>query len=439
VRGLKAKFLKTGLISIAIRSFGAVLSVLVTVFLARVLGVDGFGAYAYVLAILTLLALPAEAGIPQLVTRETALGMVRKSTARVVGIWRWATTIGVVMGVAIALGLGVVQMAWPGVMGEHADLFFAGLLLPLALALTHIVAAFLRGLRNVVSAQLVGSVTAPLAFIVFICVLLGIDTEITPSSAMGLYFLSTGIALSLGILLFFKVRPWRAVEKIKPAYETKAWMKSLMPLSMITGFRVINAQVDLVLLGILAATMDVGVYKAMLVFSAALLLPQQAINDVISPYLVSSHETGNKHKLETIVFMTALASFVLMLFPALIFLFWGGSIIELVYGEEYKSGYVALVILLAGQVVNAGSGPVALLLNMTGYERYTLRGVGVSTILNVVLNAILIPKYGIAGAAVASALTVMGWNLILVYFVATKLGINSSVINSLLFRKMSKI
>jgi O-antigen/teichoic acid export membrane protein len=439
VRGLKAKFLKTGLISIAIRSFGAVLSVLVTVFLARVLGVDGFGAYAYVLAILTLLALPAEAGIPQLVTRETALGMVRKSTARVVGIWRWATTIGVVMGVAIALGLGVVQMAWPGVMGEHADLFFAGLLLPLALALTHIVAAFLRGLRNVVSAQLVGSVTAPLAFIVFICVLLGIDTEITPSSAMGLYFLSTGIALSLGILLFFKVRPWRAVEKIKPAYETKAWMKSLMPLSMITGFRVINAQVDLVLLGILAATMDVGVYKAMLVFSAALLLPQQAINDVISPYLVSSHETGNKHKLETIVFMTALASFVLMLFPALIFLFWGGSIIELVYGEEYKSGYVALVILLAGQVVNAGSGPVALLLNMTGYERYTLRGVGVSTILNVVLNVILIPKYGIAGAAVASALTLVGWNLILVYFVARELGINSSVINSLLFRKMSKI
>ena len=412
---------------------------LVTIILARVLGVDGFGEYAYVLAILTLLALPAQAGIPQLVTRETALGMVRKSTARVVGIWRWATKIGVVMGGAIALGLGVVQMAWPDVMGEHADLFFAGLLLPLALALTHIVAAFLRGLRNVVLAQLVGSVTAPLAFIVFISVLLGINTEITPSSAMGLNFLSTGIALSLGMLLFFKVRPWRAVEKIEPAYETKAWIKSLMPLSMITGFSFINAQFALIMLGILAAKMDVGVYKAMMVFSSALLIAQQAINDVISPYLVSSHETGNKHKLETIVFMTALASFVFMLFPALIFAFWGGSIIELVYGEEYRPGYVALVILLVGQVVNAGSGPVALLLNMTGYERYTLRGVGVSTILNVVLCVILIPKYGIAGAAVASALTLVGWNLILVYFVARKLGINSTVINSLLFRKMSKI
>jgi O-antigen/teichoic acid export membrane protein len=98
-----------------------------------------------------------------------------------------------------------------------------------------------------------------------------------------------------------------------------------------------------------------------------------------------------------------------------------------------------LLILLVGQVVNAGCGPVAQLLNMTGYEKYTLRGVGVSTILNVVLNVILIPKYGIAGAAVASALTLVGWNLILVYFVARELGINSSVINSLLFRKMSKI
>lgn len=439
MRGLKGKFLKTGLVSITIRSFGAVLTVLVTAILARVLGVDGFGAYAYVLAILTLLALPAQAGIPQLVTRETALGMVRKSTARVVGIWRWATTIGLVMGGAIALGLGVVQMAWPDVMGEHADLFFAGLLLPLALALMYIVTAFLRGLRNEVPALLVGSLAAPLAYIVFIGVLLGINTEITPSSAMGLYFLSTAIALSLGMLLFFKARPWRAVEKIEPVYETKAWMKSLMPLSMETGCRTINAQVGLVLLGILAAKMDVGVYKAMLVFSTALLLPQQAINGVVSPYLVSLHETGNKHKLEAIVFITALASFVLMLIPALIFVFWGGSIIEHVYSEEYRLGYVALVILLVGQVVNAGSGPVALLLNMTGYERYTLRGVGVSTILNIVLNIILIPKYGITGAAVASALTLVVWNLMLVYFVARKLGINSSVINSLLFRKMSKI
>src|SRR5690606_22791138 len=170
--------------------------------------------------------------------------------------------------------------------------------------------------------------------ILLIGAFLGSNAEITPSGAMALNFFSTGIALSVGILLFFKVRPWRAVGKIEPAYETSVWIRSLMPLSMITGFRIINGQVNLVLLGILAATTDVGVYKAMLVFSAALQLPQQAINGVISPYLVAAHEKDEKKKLEGIVFMTALASFVLMLIPALIFVFWGAPIIGLVYGEE---------------------------------------------------------------------------------------------------------
>lgn len=429
---------RTGVVSIGLKSCGALLSILVTALLARLLGVEEFGAYAYVLAVLTLLALPAEAGIPQLVAREAALGMVRKSTARVVGIWRWATRIGVAMGGLIALGLWVVQLVRPDVMGEHAGLFLVGSLLPLVLALMHIVAAFLRGLRNVVPALLVDSVVAPLTFIVLIGALVGGNAEITASGAMGLHVVSIVIALSLGALLSFKVRPWRAAGRIEPAYDAGAWIKSLMPLSMITGFRVINAQINLVLLGVLAATTDVGVYKAVLVFSAALLLPQQAINGVISPYLVSSHERGEKKKLESIVFITALSSFVLMLIPALIFMLWGGPIIELVYGEEYRQGYVALVILLVGQVVNAGSGPVALLLNMTGYERYTLRGVGVSTMLNVVLCVILVPGYGLAGAAVASAATMVGWNLMLVYFVAKKLGINSSVINSLPLRNMSK-
>ena len=79
--------------------------------------------------------------------------------------------------------------------------------------------------------------------------------------------------------------------------------------------------------------------------------------------------------------------------------------------------------------MNAAVGPVALLLNMTGYERYTMRGVGVSTILNILFNALLIPHYGMVGAAFATAITMIGWNILLLYFVKTKLNLNSSIFN----------
>jgi O-antigen/teichoic acid export membrane protein len=48
------------------------------VLLARMLGAEGYGIYAYAFALVTLLAMPAKAGLPQLVVRETARGVAGK-------------------------------------------------------------------------------------------------------------------------------------------------------------------------------------------------------------------------------------------------------------------------------------------------------------------------------------------------------------------------
>ncbi|MDJ0571261.1 MAG: polysaccharide biosynthesis C-terminal domain-containing protein, partial [Pleurocapsa sp. MO_192.B19] len=54
-------------------------------------------------------------------------------------------------------------------------------------------------------------------------------------------------------------------------------------------------------------------------------------------------------------------------------------------------------------MVNVSTGSVGLLLNMTGNESYTLISRVSSTVLNVVLNALLIPRWGLEGAAIATA------------------------------------
>ena len=84
-----------------------------------------------------------------------------------------------------------------------------------------------------------------------------------------------------------------------------------------------------------------------------------------------------------------------------------------------------MAILVLGQLVNVGSGSVALLLNMTGYEWDTAKGVGIAAGVNFVLSLLLIPIVGIEGAAMANAVSVAVWNILMAGWVYKKLKIKS--------------
>jgi O-antigen/teichoic acid export membrane protein len=73
-------------------------------------------------------------------------------------------------------------------------------------------------------------------------------------------------------------------------------------------------------------------------------------------------------------------------------------------------------------------GSVAQLLNMTGHERDMARGVVIAAISNIVLNAVLIPPFGMQGAAIATATTLLIWNYLLYRDVKYRLGIETIAI-----------
>ncbi|MDQ3564372.1 MAG: polysaccharide biosynthesis C-terminal domain-containing protein [Pseudomonadota bacterium] len=82
---------------------------------------------------------------------------------------------------------------------------------------------------------------------------------------------------------------------------------------------------------------------------------------------------------------------------ALSMIIFGRWILLTVFGLEFVSGATALAILSAAQIVNAAMGSVGLLLIMTGHERDTATGVGIAAAVNVTLNVLLIPVWGLKG------------------------------------------
>ena len=85
-------------------------------------------------------------------------------------------------------------------------------------------------------------------------------------------------------------------------------------------------------------------------------------------------------------------------------------------------------------LVNALCGSVGLLLIMTGYERKAAAIMGTAALLNIIMNVVLIPLYGTVGAAISTAVSMVAWNLAMLYQVIRIHHINPSIFRSILLK-----
>jgi O-antigen/teichoic acid export membrane protein len=122
---------------------------------------------------------------------------------------------------------------------------------------------------------------------------------------------------------------------------------------------------------------------------------------------------------------------ILLSLPIGIILIFFGKVFLSIYGTDFAIGLSSLRILCIGQLVNASVGSVGLLLIMTGHERDSAWGIGLGAIANVILNFLLIPPWGIDGAAIATSSSMVIWNIILMWFVWKRLGIFSTALGKI--------
>jgi O-antigen/teichoic acid export membrane protein len=87
------------------------------------------------------------------------------------------------------------------------------------------------------------------------------------------------------------------------------------------------------------------------------------------------------------------------------------------FGKEFIAGTGVLYILLLGQLSNTFSGSLALILQMTGNEKVFRNILTLGLIINVLLNIILIPRIGMIGAAIASAISLIVWNVLSLIYI----------------------
>lgn len=427
--GIAAHLVSSAAGTAGLRVVATGLAFVTSVVLARLLGPSGYGVYAYVIALLYLLSIPASMGMSKLLIRNVSAYRARSEPGLTAGLLERSDQLVVAASIAVAL---IAYAASAGLSGDPTSTktrcFWIVLpALPL-LVLARTKQSALQGLNRVVLGQLAENIVLPGFFLLLVGVWwVAPRTELEPSTTVGLYVVSTGFALGTALHLLRKHLPSEVADS-EAEYDTRQWMRSAVPLFLVAGLHVINSRTDVVMLGALADPESVGIYNVAARGAEFVVFFLSAAERAFGPTVASLYEYDAKEKLQRLVTTLAQGVFLLSIPVAASFIFFGDWILDFVYGPSYAEGHLALAILSGANLVAIALGAVSLLLIMTGHEREAAIGVGISAILNVVLNAVLIPFFGIAGAAVATGTSLVLWNIGFAIVAYRRVGLNPTAI-----------
>jgi len=183
------------------------------------------------------------------------------------------------------------------------------------------------------------------------------------------------------------------------------------PLFLAGLLSVFLLQVNPLMLGYFRPAAEVGVFAAALRTSFVLPLVLDAFNAIFAPMIADLTNRRDLGKLEDL-FKVVTKWILTVSVPAFLLLaVYGGPILS-VWGAGYRKGLVCLIVICAGQFINCATGPVGYMISMSGRTRISLANAGGVLALNLVLNLLLIPRYGILGSAVALSASMAVVNLV---------------------------
>ncbi len=411
-----------GAINLIERAIGIALGVI----LARWLGAEGYGTYAFVMAWVVILNIPAQFGLPNLLMRDLAVARsdsvqtsfraLLQRTVRLVLVFSVLTTI-----VALAL-TGVLVTSPNGNLQISLTIGFFGL--PI-LALLGVCGAALRGLGRPIATQVFGALIPTLTVLVLTLVAMIIPWQANDADvALICRFLGLAAAL-IGAVLFLRHHLRRPeVSQNGQLGSVRETLRAALPFMMLTGAFIIMSRTGVVMIGIFASQHEVGLFNAGL---QAALLAQFGLsvsNSIVAPEFARLHANGEKAQLQYLAVSTARMVLLFGLAILAILSLFGDALLGLMFGAEFQAAYSAMLILVIGQSVALLFGEPGFLLNMTGNQTLTLHLVSGTAILNIALNAILIPLAGIEAAALSTSIALVTWRALGYMYVRRRMGIN---------------
>jgi len=222
-----------------------------------------------------------------------------------------------------------------------------------------------------------------------------------------------GIALAIPLNLYFvekKVGPI-LTSKVKPKYNTRELFNYSYPLFLSGMIGTFLGYTDTAFIGYYIDQATVGLYNAAYPTALILTIPVQAFGMLA---LSSFSELGAKELDKDEALKTLTRWVFAMTFPAfLIMTLYAEELLTLLFGSEYTTAGLVLSIVAFGTMFSSALGKIGDILKSAGKTKIIFYNTTINMVLNIGLNILLIPIYGIVGAAIATAGSTVIMNTIL--------------------------
>ncbi|HZL70897.1 MAG TPA: flippase [Planctomycetota bacterium] len=178
-----------------------------------------------------------------------------------------------------------------------------------------------------------------------------------------------------------------------------------VPASLAGIFTLLVTWIDRLVIAYYRPAAEVGVYQAVSQIPALFAAIIASLGSIMIPMIADLHHRGDRDQLQRLYRVSTRWAVYACGPLFLVMGFAPRALLDFLFGAGYSEGAGALVILGAGQMVNAATGVCGALVLMTGGQR---RWLAVSVLMfaaNLALNLVLVARWGIQGAAAGTAAT----------------------------------
>lgn len=399
--------------------FGRGLRYAVNVVIARGLGPEALGLFAFGMVVMKASGVVARLGLDRAVQKYVPIYRRQNDASRVTGTIVLAVGLSTVAGIGFslliyALRADIDRLSEVGFDGS-VQLFVLGI--PLFSAMMVAIAAT-RGFKETRFEVYTRDVGQSSVAIVLVALGAYVIDSFRFVVAGYLFSLLVGTLLAVGFLLDRDNLRWRP----RPTFETREILTFSLPLTFAAVSLYLISWTDILMLGVFVDPAKVGWYQAAYQTSVLLAIVLQAGNSIFPAVAADLYHDGQRERLGRVyTSVTKWIAYLTVLGYAFLAVF-AGDILG-IFGTATPAAILALLVLGLGQVASTITGPIGFLLTMSDHERVQTLNAILVCVVNVALNFVLIGEFGIVGAALATSISFGLINLVRLFEAWYLLGI----------------
>ncbi|MFN3833150.1 MAG: lipopolysaccharide biosynthesis protein [Allorhizobium sp.] len=409
-------------IAFAVRIVSAAIAFLSQIIQARLMGEFEYGIFVFVWVLVVLAGSFSSLGFPTAVIRFLPQYDLDRASAEIRGLTSTARLFAMTSASILALS-GISALHLFGDRIEHyylVPLFLAVFALPM-IALGDVLDGTARANRWAILGLSPTYIIRPSLILAFMLAAVALGAPATAVTAMQAALVATYVT-TLGQFLLVDRRLLSRYEHGARKIDFATWIKVALPVFLIEGFGFLLTNSDVIVVGLYLPPDQVGVYFAAAKTMALVQFVFFAVKAGATPRFSSLMAEGDRLGLASFAGTAARWTFWPSLAVGAVVLMLGHLLLSL-FGSAFTAGYMLMVILFAGNMAKALVGPAEMLLTMAGRQQLCVAVYAAALAGNISLNIILIPTWGLAGAATATAVAMTIEALLLHVVVRRALGI----------------